>query len=113
MGTAIGSVTSAAPRGSSSRWPSRSADGLAEQAELSGAVTRLNARTTVELAEQVAHVHVDRARADEELLGDLAVGAADRDVAQHLELAPGQLALIRRGRRPAAEPLRHRLAHLG
>ena len=70
----------------------------------------LDARAAVELAEQVADVHVDGALADEELLGDLAVGAADGYVAQDLELAPGQLDAVgrrrRRGCRAAARPTR-------
>ena len=84
-----------------------------EEAELAGAVARLDPRAAVELAEQVADVHVDGALADEELLGDLAVGAADGDVAQDLELAAGQLDAVGRRGGAAAEPLGDRLAHLG
>jgi hypothetical protein len=39
-------------------------------------------------------VHVDGARAEEELVGDLAVRAADCDQPQDLELAPRQPALF-------------------
>ena len=83
---------------------------LAKQSQLAGAVAGLDPGAAVELAEQVADVHVDGALADEQLLGDLAVGAADGDVAQDLELAPGQLDVLgrrrRRGCRAAARPTR-------
>src|SRR6201986_5580119 len=60
-----------------------------QQPQLAGAMACLDPRAAVELGEQAAGGHVDGALADEQLLGDLAVGTADRDVAQHLELAPG------------------------
>ena len=50
-------------------------------------------------------MHVDRARAEEQLLRDVAVGAADRDQPHDLELAPGQAGLL-------AHPPRHRAAEL-
>ena len=63
--------------------------GLAlEQAELHGSACRLGAGATAELGQDVADVHVDGARAEEQLPGDLAVGAPDRDKAQHLDLTP-------------------------
>ena len=74
----------------------------------------LDAGAAVELAEQVADVHVDGPLADEQLLGDLAVGAADGDVAQDLKLAAGQLdAVLGGGGGAAAEPLGDRLAEGG
>src|SRR4029453_2495448 len=61
--------------------------GLAlEQAELHGSAGRLRAGATPELGQDIADVHVEGGRAEEQLPGDLAVGAPDRDKAQHLEL---------------------------
>ena len=57
-----------------------------EQAELHGCACRFGAGATAELGQDIADVHVDGARAEEQLSGDLAVGAPDRDKAQHLEL---------------------------
>ena len=57
-----------------------------EQAELRRSSGRFGARATAELGQDVAHVHVDGARAEEQLPGDLAVGTPDRDKAQDLEL---------------------------
>ena len=70
----------------------------------------LDPRAAVELAEQVADVHVYGPLADEEVLGDLAVGPADGDVAQDLELAAGQLDAVGGRGGAAAEPLGDRLA---
>ncbi len=50
----------------------------------------LHARRHVELAEQVAHVALDRLQAEEQLGGDLGVGPAVHDQPRHLELALGQ-----------------------
>jgi len=50
-------------------------------------------RPATELGEHVADVHVDSPRAEEELVGDLAVCAAHCDQAQDLELSPCQAAL--------------------
>ena len=66
---------------------------------------RLRSRAATELGEHVAHVHVDRARAEEELVGDLAVRASDRDQAQDLELSACQAALLQVAGGPAAEAL--------
>ena len=80
--------------------------GLADEPELVRAVGGLHARLAVELAQDVADVHVDRARAEEELLGDVAVRAPDGDQPHDLELAAGQPAL-------AARAAAHRLAERG
>ncbi len=48
------------------------------------------APAAVELAENVADVHVDRALAEEELDGDPAVDASDGHELQHFELAARQ-----------------------
>jgi hypothetical protein len=53
-----------------------------EQAELHRSAGGLGAGATVELGQDVADVHVDGAWAEEQPLGDLAVGAPDRDQAQ-------------------------------
>ena len=55
-------------------------------------------------------MHVDRAVAEEQLLGDLAVRPPDGDEAQDLELAPGQPPPRRAGRGALAESLGDRLA---
>ena len=74
-----------------------------EQAELRRFAGRLGAGATAELGQDVADVHVDRARAEEQLPGDLAVGAPDRDKAQHLELTPRQAGVLQLPRGPSAE----------
>ena len=50
-------------------------------------------------------MHVDRARAEEEVVRDLAVGAPDGDQAQHLELAAREARAIGVGLGADAEPL--------
>src|SRR5437867_9998429 len=52
---------------------------------------QLGARVQVELCEDVADVGIGRARGDHQLFGNLAVGAAARQQADHLELAWAQL----------------------
>ena len=58
-----------------------------EQAELSGPARGFGPGLAVELGEDVADVHVDRARAEEQLARDLAVRPAERDEPRHLHLA--------------------------
>ena len=58
---------------------------------LSQLVRELRARLHVELAERLAQVVLDRARADEELRGDLAVGVALRREARDLRLLRREL----------------------
>jgi hypothetical protein len=50
-------------------------------------------------------VHVDRARAEKELVGNLAVRASHGDQAQDLELSSCQAALLQAAGGPAAEAL--------
>jgi hypothetical protein len=53
----------------------------------------------------VANVHLDGARAENELARNLPIGLPDRHEAQDLELAPRQPATLERARSVAAEPL--------
>src|SRR5215207_11376864 len=81
-----------------------------QYAQLAGPVDRLHARAAVELAQDVAHMHVDGAWAEEQIAGDLAVRAPHRDEAYHLELParqPGRL-VARAG--AASQPAGHRAA---
>src|SRR5882724_996638 len=55
------------------------------------AAGELGARPHAELAERLAQVVLDRARADEELRGDLPVGASLRCKTRDLRLLRGQL----------------------
>ena len=64
---------------------------LAEAAALDGA-GQLDARAHADLGVDVAQVRLDRARAEDELLGDLAVRAPGRDQPGDLGLARGQRA---------------------
>ena len=57
-----------------------------DDAELRRPTSRLGPGATAELGEDVAHVHVDGARAEDEALGDLAVCETVGDQAQHLNL---------------------------
>ena len=66
-GTPVIDVKPVLDRGSSADATARAAS-LDQQAELAGAVGGLDARAAVELAQDVADVHVDGARAEEELL---------------------------------------------
>ena len=58
-------------------------------------------------------MHVDRARAEEELLRDLAVRVPDRHEAHHLELAAGQPGAVGVGGRAPAEAAHHGFAERG
>ena len=79
-------------RGMDREWRARSGARGAQEAGLAGLDAGLDPGAAVELGEDVAHVHVDRARAEEELGGDLAVGAALGDQPHDLELAPRERA---------------------
>jgi hypothetical protein len=57
-------------------------------------------------------VHVDRARAEIELLGDLAVGSTDGHETQHLELATCQTRSLKMAGGAASEPLLDPFAEL-
>src|SRR5439155_8910777 len=61
--------------------------------------------------EDVADVHVDRARTEEELAGDLAVRASFGNPPHDLELAPAQVRAAERRRGLPAEAALDRLAH--
>jgi hypothetical protein len=61
-----------------------------EQFELPGPCHRLRAAVGVELAVEVVDVGLDRAHADEELLGDPAVALAGGDELKHLKLPLAQ-----------------------
>ena len=84
-----------------------------EQAELHRSAGRLGAGATAELGQDVADVHVDGAWAEEQPLGDLAVGAPDRDKAQHLDLTPRQAGVLKLARRPSTESSLDLLAEVG
>src|SRR3954468_3884527 len=91
-----------------------------EQPLPAGDRRRLGAAGGVELAEDVGDVHRDGLRADEQLLADLAVGAALGDQREDLALAGGEggraravgtrrgaaLGLEPRERRLGAQPVR-------
>src|SRR5919202_4578914 len=85
----------------------------AEQPELARAPRRVGPRAAVELAQDVAHVGVDRAGADEQLLGDLAVGATDREQPHDAQLAPREALLPELLGLQAAEAPVGLLAHPG
>ena len=76
---------------------------VVEQSALVRVRGRRRARPHAQLHEDVAHVALDRALADHELVGDPAVGVPGGDEPQHLELARGQPAGCgsRRARRSA------------
>ena len=61
-----------------------------EELKTVGQGGRLAAARDAELAQDVGDVHARRLRGDEQLLGDLAVGAAGGDQAQHVPFAGGQ-----------------------
>src|SRR4051794_38518021 len=83
---------------------------LCEQAELAGAAGGVYAGAGVELAQQVPYVHVDRARAEEQLGRDLAVGAARTDEPDDLQLAAGEAGAVDLGGGAAPEAADDRLA---
>src|SRR5215207_697172 len=87
--------------------------GSGRQAELAGAARGLHARAAVELAQDVPHVHVDRARAEEQVLRDLPVGAARGHELDDLTLAPRQPAAVGVGDRAPPQPVEHGLAERG
>ena len=64
-------------------------DGL-QKAEIGCAPGRLGARAAIEAIEDVAHVHVDRPRAEEQTSCDLLVGEPRRQQPGDLRLATGQ-----------------------
>jgi hypothetical protein len=70
----------------------------------------LGSRPAAELREHVADVHVDRPRAEEQLVGDLAVRPPHGGQAQDLELAPRQPEPLEVGGDTATETLVDRLA---
>jgi hypothetical protein len=65
-----------------------SALALLDEFERASALRGLDPRPAAELGEQVAHVHVDRALAEEESRRDLPVRETVRREAEHLHLAP-------------------------
>jgi hypothetical protein len=67
-------------------------------------VRRLGPRAAVELGQHVAHVHVDRPRAEKELSSDLPVRSPDCDEPEDFELAPRQAGPVQVAGSPAAEP---------
>ena len=88
--------------------------GLGEESELARPVRRLDARAAVELAQHVAHVHVDRAGAEEQLLRR-SRGSCARRRRGARPRARGASGPRRRRRRPARRPSRaaDRLAERG
>jgi hypothetical protein len=58
-------------------------------------------------------VHVDGARAEEQLVGDLAVGAPDRNQAQDLDLTSRQSGMLKLARGPSTESTLDLLAEVG
>jgi hypothetical protein len=86
----------------------RSTDSLA--ARLSQPVHELCAPLDVELAECLAKVVVDRVRADEQLSGDLSVGATFRREASYLRLLRSELVSRIRGPSPGTLTRRLQLA---
>jgi hypothetical protein len=84
-----------------------------EEPDLAGVVRRLHARAAVQLAQDVAHVHVDGAPAEEEVLRDLAVGAPDGEQSHDFELSPRQSRAVGVRGRAHAESAAHRLAEDG
>jgi hypothetical protein len=81
------------------------ARGRLHEAELDRAGCRLRARPAAELRERVPDVHVDGTRAEEELAGDLAIGASHGHVTQDLELAAREAARPEVGERAVTDPL--------
>jgi RNA polymerase sigma-B factor len=79
-----------------------SAPSAHEQPELGRSRGRFRARAAAELGEDVANVHVDGTRAEEQRACDLAVRAADCDEPHDLELAPRQARALVVGRCAAA-----------
>ena len=80
------------------RGPVRAADsalspwcGGREQAQGAGAVHRSMAVVDAELGVQVTHVSADGVDREEQLIGDLGSGEVGRQVAQHPDLAVGEL----------------------
>src|SRR5215211_453203 len=63
---------------------------LGTQTQLDGSNGRLGAVGNPELEDDAAHVLLYGARADQEILGDLLVGASSRKQLQDLDLAPRQ-----------------------
>jgi hypothetical protein len=84
-----------------------------EQAQLARPPRRVGARAAVELAQEVADVHVDRARAHEQLAGDLPVRAAHGQQSHDVKLPAGQAFARELLGLPAAEPAVGLLAELG
>jgi hypothetical protein len=60
---------------------------LPKHVELAGPSEGLGTVRDLELAVDVARVGLDGAHGDEEILGDLRIGSARSEQAQHLELA--------------------------
>jgi len=65
-----------------------------DEAELVGTARGLGPGAAAELGEHVADVHVDRARAEEQLVRDLAVRATDCDESDDLELSASQATVL-------------------
>src|SRR5690349_12736122 len=63
---------------------------LGESRQFMSARNRLGAACHPQLAEQIAHMLLSRGHGDYKLCGDLAVGCAGRQEAQHLLFAPGE-----------------------
>src|SRR5262245_18189384 len=72
---------------------------LPEQSEAGSLRDRGGARALAELVADVRDVPVHRVRADDELLGDLAVAEAACHESEHLELAGGEVVVSARARR--------------
>jgi hypothetical protein len=74
-----------------------------DQTQPSRSVRGFGAGAATELDQDVAHVHVDGAWADEQRSGELAVGPPDRDEAEHLELTSRQSGVLELVRRSSTE----------
>ena len=94
-------------RSNVARRPTRSAR---QQPQLAGTVGRLHARAAAELAQDVAHVHVDRAAAEEQRLRDLAGSCARRRPSARPRARAATTLRRRRPRPRAPEPAGDRLA---